>query len=178
MTWDFVLAQGCGLVVLVLAILTPQFKKMAVVALMEMLINLLTAVQYFLLAEKVGAFTSVSATLYCLLIFLADRYLVRRRKLCRAVLTCLYLVSYVVIVVSGFANLYDLLPLATAALFALSLVQKKVLGYNVCTVVKSFVNISYQCFTGAYSLILAQGFVLLSSIVAIVRKLRQAKRDG
>ena len=27
MTWDFVLAQGCGLVVLVLAILTPQFKK-------------------------------------------------------------------------------------------------------------------------------------------------------
>ena len=101
----------------------------------------------------------------------------RARKPCRAVLTGLYLISYVVIVVGGFAHFYDLLPLATAALFALSLVQKQVLGYNVCTVVKSFVNISYQCFTGAYSLILAQSFVLLSSIVAIARKLREKNKE-
>lgn len=176
MTWDFVLAQGCGLVVLVLAILTPQFKKMAVVAIMEMLINLLTAAQYFLLDAPIGWLTGLSAAVYCLLLYFVDRYLVRGRKPCRLVLTLAYLTSYVVIVVRGYSNLYDLFPLLTAALFALSLVQKKVLGYNICTVVKSFANISYQYFTGAYSLILAQSFVLASSIVAIVRKLRAEKK--
>lgn len=177
MTWDFVLAQSCGLVVLLLAIITPQFKKMAVVAMMEMLINLLTAAQYFLLGEPIGWQTGLSAATYCLLLYFIDRYLVRGKKPCRLVLTVLYLASYVVIVATSFVNAYDLFPLATAALFALSLVQKKTLGYNVCTVVKSFANISYQCFTGAYSLILAQSFVLLSSIVAIVRKLREEKKN-
>jgi hypothetical protein len=177
MTWEFLLAQGCGLVVLVLAIITPQFKKMAVVAVMEMLINLLTAAQYLLLGASIGWLTGLSAALYCLLLYFVDRYLVRGKKVCRAALTVLYLASYVVIVVRGYSNPYDLFPLATAALFALSLVQKKVLGYNVCTVVKSFANISYQYFTGAYSLILAQSFVLLSSVVAIVRKLREEKKN-
>ena len=173
----FYLAQGFGLIVTVLALITPQCKKMSVVATLEFFMNLLGAFQYLLLSVTIGMETSLISAAYSLLLFLSGKFLTRGKTLAKIILTVLYLFSYFVVIFVGFKHIYDVLPCVVASLFVLSLVQKNVFRYNLCNVVKSFANITYQFCTAGYTLILAQLFVLISAIIAILRDLKQTKKN-
>jgi hypothetical protein len=130
-----------------------------------------------LLGVSIGMATGLISAAYSLLVFLSEKFLTRGKTVAKVSLTVLYLLSYFVVIFVGFDHIYDVLPFVVASLFALSLVQKNVFRYNMCNVVKSFANITYQFCTAGYTLILAQLFVLVSAIVAILRELKQTKKN-
>ena len=66
----FILAQICGAIVLVLTVVSVQFKTKEKILLFQIIANVIVAVQYFLLNALTGGVVAIINTIRCVIFYL------------------------------------------------------------------------------------------------------------
>ena len=166
---SFYIAQAVGLVITGLALAVQHFKKMQVIVVIEFLMNVLTAVQYYLLGSISGAYVSIAATVHTAALVLYDKFGNQESRKVPSVICALFAAIYVAIGVCSFGSWYDIFPVVATVLFSLSVVQTKSSNYRIIRIINAVVWIVYCLCSRAYSLILAHALGIVSGITAIIR---------
>lgn len=166
---SFYIAQAVGLVITGLAIAVQHFKKMRLIVLIEFLMNVLTAVQYWLLGGLSGAYVSIAAIVHTTALMLYDKFGDSEKRKIPNFICGFFVGIYIAIGIYSFKSWFDIFPVAATVLFSLSVLQTKSSGYRLFQIGKGTVWIVYCLCSQAYSLILAHALSIVSGITAIIR---------
>ena len=165
----FYIAQAVGLVITGLALAVQHFKKMQIIVAIEFLMNLLTAVQYYLLGGISGAYVSIAAIVHTAALMAYDKFGDQSSRKIPNIICGLFAAIYVAIGVCSFSSWFDIFPVVATVLFSLSVVQTKSSNYRIIRIINAVVWIVYCLCSRAYSLILAHALGIVSGITAILR---------
>ena len=166
---EFYIAQAIGLAVTGISLVTQYFKKMPLIVAMEVLINFLVAVQYFLLDGVSGACISTIGTVNALCMLVYVKLGDPEKRFVPNLLCVVFGVIHVAFGVWSFHAWYDVFPILGAVFGTLSVVQAKAAGYRLMRAGNAAAWIVYCACSGAYTMILMQGLGLCSCIAAILR---------
>ena len=161
----FYIAQGIGVLCVVLSMCIQQFKDIRYIQIGNVAINLLIALQYLLLNALSGAWVCVVAAVQSVVMFLLNR---KENKL-RNWINLLFCVIYIAGTWAVYTGIKDLFSCAGALFFALAITQKSSGKYRLFGAGNAAVWIVYNIYTMAYVALINQLLKLGSIIVAVIR---------
>lgn len=162
----FLIAQIIGGIVLILTVISVQFKTKEKILLCQILANVLIAIQYFLLNALTGAVVSVINVIRCLIF-----YFYKKKNMKPSVF---FLVVFIIIaVVSGiltWQSIFSIIPIIAAIIFTYGLWQDNVKVTKICTALTAgnwtIYNVIVKAYVGAIQSIAET----TSAIIAIIRE--------
>ena len=168
------LSYIASLTATVLGFLEPFGKKMKTILLLNFLGNLLVGISYLLVSVYSGTAICLTACVQVLINYTFDA---RGRKL-PTWLVVLEAAVFLVVNVLVFAHWYDILALAAAMLFVVSVAQNDAKYYRVLYMSNSMVWIVYDLLAGAYGNLFTHVVLFLATMTAILLRDIKNKKSG
>lgn len=167
----FILAQICGGIVLILTVISVQFKTKEKIVMCSVLANLFAAIQFFLLGALTGAVVSVLNTIRCLVF-----YFYKKKDLKPSIV--ILLVFEAIAIISGafsWQNMWSLIPIVVTVIYTYGLWQDNVKVIRIASGVVGFGWAIYDLVVMAYVGALQETSQLVSAIVALYRNRKTEK---
>ena len=163
----FYIAQGIGVLCVVLSMGVQKFKDIRYIQIGNVAINLLIALQYLLLNALSGAWVCVVAAVQSVVMFLLNRK--ENSKNLRNWINLLFCAIYIAGTCVVYTGIKDLFSCAGALFFALAISQTGSGKYRLFSAGNAAVWIVYNLYAMAYVTLINQFLKLGAIIVAIVR---------
>ena len=161
----FILAQICGLIALVLTVISVQFKTKEKIVMCSVLANIVVAIQYFLLSALTGAVISVINAIRCLIF-----YVYKKKNMKPSILVLI--IFEIVAIISGiisWQNAWSLIPIIVTVIYTYGLWQDNVTIIRITTGIVGFGWAIYNLVVMAYVGALQETSQLISAIIAVYR---------
>ncbi len=176
-TLRFFIAQALGVLVMVVSISIPLFKKMWAVLLLECLANFLIAVQYLILGGDTGGYACAIAVVHTLILYLATRLEMKKGDILRKASSAFFIVVYVTIAAFTYESAVDIVPGISTIFFAVSVMQEDVSMYRFLTLSCNAMWMVYDIANGAYTNLFTRGLLIASTVLAIVKFYKKRKNN-
>lgn len=167
----FILAQICGLIILILTVISVQFKTKEKIVMCFVFANVVAAVQYFLLSAFTGAVISVINAIRCIVFYY---YKKKEMKPSLIILVIFELIA----IISGiftWQNIWSLIPIIVTVIYTYGLWQDNVTVIRITTGIAGFGWAIYNIIVMAYVGAVQEISQLGSSVIAIVRNKEKIK---
>lgn len=161
----FILAQILSFIAMVINMIAVQLKTKKQILLTIVVSNLLFVISYILLGAYVGALTCGIVAIEIII----NTILEDKGKVTPKFLIIIYLIISIIIGITTFNSLIDLLPIIASILFILTLRQAKEKYVRLLILGNLTSWIIYDFFVKAYLAGISDLFVISSSITAIYR---------
>lgn len=161
----FIIAQILSFIAMVINMVAVQLKTKKQILLTIVLSNLLFIISYILLKAYVGAITCGIVAIEIII----NTILEDKGKKTPNLLIFIYLIIAIIIGITTFKRLADLLPMIASISFVLTLIQSKEREVRLLILVNLISWIIYDCFVAAYLAGISDLFVISSTITAIYR---------
>lgn len=161
----FVLAQIIGGIVLILTVISVQFKTKEKILMCQIIANLLISIQYFLLGALTGGVVSIINVIRCIIF-----YFYKKKNMKPSIV---FLGVFVMVaVVSGiltWQSVFSIIPIIAAIVFTYGLWQDNIKITRICTAITagnwSIYNIIVKAYAGAIQSVAE----CISAIIAMIR---------
>jgi len=147
----------------ILGLIEPFGKKMKTILTLNFLGNLLVGISYLFVAGYSGAAICFTACVQVLINYSFDA----KQKKLPIWLVIIHAVIFFAVNIITFAHWYDIIALAAAMLFVLSVAQSNAKYYRVLYVTNSFLWIFYDFLAGAYGNLLTHIVLFIATMIAI-----------
>lgn len=127
----FILAQILGIVVLLITIISIQFKTKERILICQIIANSLLAVQYFLLNALTGGVVASINVIRCLIFY----YYKKKNKKPSIILLSLFIIVAVVSGILTWQNGFSIIPIIATIVFTYGLWQDNVKVTRICTAI-------------------------------------------
>ncbi|MBE7033027.1 MAG: YgjV family protein [Ruminococcaceae bacterium] len=155
----------------ILGLIEPFGKKMKTILTLNFLGNLLVGISYLFGSDYSGAAICFTACVQVLINYSFD---VKQKKL-PLWLIIIHAVIFLTVNIITFAHWYDIIALAAAMLFVLSVAQSNAKYYRVLYVTNSFLWIFYDFLAGAYANLGTHIVLFIATSIAIYIRDKKAK---
>ena len=166
------IAEGIGLAIVALSLVTQQFKKMSRILMMEILLNFMAGLSEFLKVGHMtsGAWVCLVASVNALVMLLYMTFGNADDRRIPNILCVVFGVLHIAIGALSAARWYDVFSIAGAALSSVAALQTKARNYRIMRITNGCLWITYHAIAGnPYSLILNQVLCIISAATAIWR---------
>lgn len=161
----FIVAQIIGGIVLILTVISIQFKTKEKILMCQIIANVLISIQYFLLDALTGGVVSVINVIRCIIF-----YVYKKKNMKPSIV---FLGIFVIVaVVSGiltWQSVFSIIPIIAAIVFTYGLWQDNIKITRICTAITagnwSIYNIIVKAYAGAIQSVAE----CISAITAIIR---------
>lgn len=169
----FIVAQIIGGIVLILTIVSVQFKTKEKILLCQIIANILIAIQYFLLNALTGAVVSIINVVRCIIF-----YFYKKKNMKPSII---FLIIFIIIaIISGiftWQSIYSIIPIIAAIIFTYGLWQDNVTITKICTGITAANWSIYNLIVAAYAGAIQSIAECISSIIAIIRNKKNAPNN-
>ena len=165
------LSYIASLVATVLGLIEPFGKKMKTILTLNFLGNFLVASSYLLVFQKSGALICFTACVQVLINYFFDA----KGKKLPVWLVIVHAITFLAVNLITFSHWYDILALAAAMLFVLSVAQSSAKYYRVLYVSNSLVWIGYDFLAGAYGNLVTHIVLFIATGIAIIIRDRKGQ---
>lgn len=169
----FILAQICGVITLILTVVSVQFKEKEKFMICMMLANIVVAIQYFLLNALTGAVIAIINTIRCFVF-----YYYKKKDLKPSLI--ILIVFEVIAVISGvitWQNMWSLIPTIVTLIYTYGLWQDNIKVIRITTIIVGFGWATYDVVVRAYVGALQETSQLISAIIALYRSKNKEKEN-
>lgn len=169
----FILAQIVGIIVLVITVISIQFKTKEKILICQIIANILVAIQYFLLNALTGAVVSIINVIRCIIFY---HYKKKDKKP-----SIIFLTIFIgVAIISGiltWQNGLSIIPIIATIIFTYGLWQDNVRITRICTAVTAGNWAIYNVVVKAYAGALQSVAECISAIIAMIRHREKMNRE-
>ena len=165
----FLIAQLCGILSTVAAVLCVQAKTSGGVLLGQILANGFSGLSYGLLGSFAGAWVCILASVHSILISFIRKLEDARQKKWVLVVSVVFAIAYVAGSVMTYTRWPDIISCVCALLFVLTIAQKDASGMRNVMLVSMSLWIVFDIAVGAYSNVITHGSTILSILTAKTR---------
>lgn len=166
---NFVIAQWLGVITMVVALLSVQFKNVEYILIGQIISNVLVALSYGLLGGLSGAWICILAAIQTVIIYFFDKLEMTNREKKKSRLLIVFALGYVIGTIVVYKDWRDVVAGVCAILFVLAIVQTESGKLRMIMMANSLLWIVYDYKTEAYTNILTHGLELLSILTAMIR---------
>ena len=166
------IAEGIGLAIVALSLVTQQFKKMSRILAMEILLNFMAGFSEFLKVGHMtsGAWVCLVASVNAVLMWGYMTFGNADDRRIPNILCVVFALLHIAIGTLSAARWYDVFSIVGAALSSVAALQTKARNYRIMRIVNGGMWITYHAIAGnPYSLILNQLLCIISALTAIWR---------
>ena len=179
MELEFYIAQGISILTGILAAFMMQLKKVKIILLFQLAVNLLTALTYILLGGLSGGGICLIAIVQTIVMFLYNR----KEKKPHWWVLAIFIAAYVACSVIYYKSIMDIFPALSAVCFAMSIAMSTPFMSRVWYVFNPLFWIVYDISTLAYVNLVIHVVVFISTVVALIRvddifRLRKKKTES
>lgn len=167
----FILAQICGVIALILTVISVQFKTKEKIVMCSVLANIVVTIQYFLLGALTGAVISVINTIRCLVF-----YFFKKKDMKPSIIVLI--IFEIVAIISGsisWQNMWSLIPIIVTVIYTYGLWQDNIKVIRITTGIVGFGWAIYNIVVRAYVGALQETSQLISAIIALYRNKENKK---
>ncbi len=167
----FILAQICGFIILILTVISVQFKTKEKIVMCFVFANIIAAVQYFLLSAFTGAVISVINAIRCIVF-----YYYKKKEMKPSLI--ILIIFEMIAIISGiftWQNIWSLIPIIVTVIYTYGLWQDNVTVIRITTGIAGFGWAIYNIIVMAYVGAVQEISQLGSSVIAIVRNKEKIK---
>ena len=163
----FVIGQGISVLILIVSVVSTQFKEVKHILLGQIASNLLVALSYLFLGGISGAWVCLVAAFQAIVMYgINKREISERSRLW-------LMVFFALIYIAGTAIIYqswrDLVTCGCALLYLMAIMQKNSSKYRRFMVANSSLWVIYDVATLAFVNLITHGMILISLIAAMIR---------
>ena len=169
----FILAQICGAIVLVLTVVSVQFKTKEKILIFQIIANVIVAVQYFLLNALTGGVVAIINTIRCVIFYLYKKKDKKPSVVFLIIFICVAIISGILTWQDGFS----IIPIIAAITFTYGLWQDNVFVTKICTIITSGSWIVYNIIVKAYVGAVQSLAECVSAIIATIRYRKDDKKE-
>lgn len=160
---QFVLAQICGIIAIILTVISVQFKTKEKIVMCSVFANIVVAIQYFLLGALTGAVIAIINTIRCLIF-----YLYKKKDMKPSFIVLI--IFEIIAVISGsisWQDMWSLIPIVVTVIYTYGLWQDNIKVIRIATGVVGFGWAVYNIVVRAYVGALQETCQLISAYVRI-----------
>lgn len=161
----FILAQLCGIIALILTVISVQFKTKEKIVMCSVFANIVVAIQFFLLNAITGAIISIINTVRCLIFYYY------KKKDMKPSLVVLVLFEIVAIVsgIISWQNIWSLIPIIVTVVYTYGLWQDNVTVIRITTGIAGLGWSVYDIIVRAYVGAIQEISQFISAIISLIR---------
>ena len=163
--FNFIMSQIIGIVTTVLAIISMPLKSMKPILILQLIVNLTTALSYLFADGFSGAWICIVAILQTLCCYVYNQ----KEKKFPLPLTVFFILAYIACSALNFKTLFDILPAAAAIAYALSILTTHPSVFRIYTLANCALWLAYDISTAAYTTALLHVILFICSLVSIIR---------
>lgn len=161
----FILAQICGVIALILTVISVQFKTKEKIVMCSVFANLVVAIQYFLLNAITGAVISVINTVRCIIFY----YYKKKDKKPSLIVLLIFEIIAIVSGITSWQNIWSIIPIIVTVVYTYGLWQDNVKVIRITTALAGFGWAIYDIIVMAYVGAIQETSQLISAIIALLR---------
>lgn len=161
----FIIAQIIGGIVLILTVISIQFKTKEKILICQIVANTLIAIQYFLLNALTGGVVAIINTIRCIIFY----YYKKKDKKPSVVFLGLFIAVAIISGVLTWQSAFSIIPIIAAIVFTYGLWQDNVKVTRICTAITAGNWIIYNVIVKAYVGAIQSLAECISAIIAIFR---------
>ena len=165
----FLSSQAASTLLLIIAVVSMQFKNMKTILISQCITNGLAVVSLGLMGGLSGAttcFVAIAHTLYI--------YMYRSKQMEPPIAsTIIALIIYIACAVAAYTKPIDLLIIPASIAFIMSIIQKRPSLYRIIIFVNSALYLTYNLALGIYPSVLTYAIMIASIIIAMIRHDRE-----
>lgn len=162
----FISAQICGVIALILTVISVQFKTKEKIVMCMIFANLVVAVQYFLLNAITGGVISILNTIRCIVFY----YYKKKDKKPSLVILLVFEVIAIISGITSWQNIWSLIPVLVTIIYTYGLWQDNVNIIRITTGIAGLGWAIYNIIVMAYVGAIQEIAQLISSIISLVRR--------
>lgn len=165
MTTNFIIAQIFGVLGIVASVCSMQFKKRRQIFLALLLLNLFSALNFIFL----GTMASAYVCLFAMLEMVINSLFERKKQTVPVYVVGIYVVINIALGALGFSGLLDILPVACALIFCVTILMKQEQNIRKATLVNQTLWLIFDLSVGAYFFAVSNVLTLISTAIALWR---------
>ena len=165
----FVLAQICGGIVLLLTVISVQFKSKEKIVMCFALANIVAAIQFFLLNALTGAVISILNTIRCIVF-----YLYKKKNLKPSILVLIIFEAFAIISgIFSWQNIWSIIPIIVTVLNTYGLWQDNVTVIRIIAGIVGFGWAIYDVIVKAFVGAIQEFSQFVSAVISLYREKKE-----
>lgn len=162
---SFILAQICGLIALILTVISVQFKTKEKIVVCFIFANMIVAIQFFLLNAITGAIISIINAIRCIIFY----YYKKKDKKPSLIILIIFEIIAIISGIVSWQDIWSILPIIVTVIYTYGLWQDNVTIIRITTGIAGLGWMIYDLIVMAYVGAIQEFSQLVSSIVALIR---------
>lgn len=171
---NFIIAQAFGVLGMISSICSMQFKKRRSILAALFCLNLFAALNMIFLGSLSAAYISFLAVIEILI----NHFFESRKKPVPGFVVGLYALATIAIGIATYAAPIDLIAIACAFIFCITILAKKEQDIRKLTLVNQSLWLIFNVFVGAYALVCSNTLTIISTAIALHRYRKQNKKHN
>lgn len=169
----FILAQICGVIVLVLTVISVQFKTKEKIVMCMIFANFVVTIQYFLLNAVTGAVVSIINVIRCIVFY----YYKKKDKKPSLLVLLIFEIAAIVSGIISWQNIWSVIPVIVTVIYTYGLWQDNVKVIRIATAIAGLGWAIYNVIVMAYVGAIQSISQLISSVIALVRNKEEETKE-
>lgn len=161
----FITAQIIGGIVLILTVISIQFKTKEKILICQIIANILIAIQYFLLNALTGGVVSIINVIRCIIFY----YYKKKNMKPSFVFLGIFIIIAILSGILTWQSTLSIIPIIAAIIFTYGLWQDNITITRICTGITAGNWTIYNIIVKAYAGAIQSVAECISSIIAIIR---------
>ena len=161
----FILAQICGLIVLVLTVISVHFKTKEQIVMCFTIANVFMAIQYFLLGALTGTIISILNAIRCVVFYFFKRKDMKPSFIILLIFEIMAVISGVI----SWQNMWSFIPIVVTVIYTYGLWQDNIKVIRIATGIAGFGWAVYNVAVRAYVGAIQQTTQFMSAMIALYR---------
>lgn len=162
---NFIIAQAFGVLGMISSICSMQFKKRRSILAALFCLNLFAALSMIFLGSLSATYISFLAVIEILI----NHFFESRKKPVPGFVVGLYALATIAIGIATYAAPTDLIAIACAFIFCITILAKKEQDIRKLTLVNQSLWLIFNVFVGAYALVCSNTLTIISTALALLR---------
>ncbi len=161
----FILAQICGIIALILTVISVQFKTKEKIVMCSIFANFVVTIQYFLLNALTGAVISIINTIRCIIFY----YYKKKDKKPSLLVLLIFEIIAIVSGIISWQNIWSIIPIIITVIYTYGLWQDNVTIIRITTGIAGFGWTIYNIIVKAYVGAIQEVSQLISAIISLIK---------
>ena len=167
----FVLAQICGVIVLILTVISVQFKTKEKIVMCFVFANLVMAIQFFLLNAMTGAIISIINTIRCIIFY----YYKKKDKKPSLMILLIFEIVAIVSGMMSWQNMWSVIPIIVTVIYTYGLWQDNVKVIRITTAIVGLGWAIYDIIVMAFVGAIQEISQFVSAMIALIKNKEETK---
>lgn len=168
---SFILAQICGVIVLILTVISVQFKTKEKIVMCFVFANLAMAVQFFLLNAVTGAVISIINTIRCIIFY----YYKKKDKKPSLIILLIFEIVAIVSGMMSWQNMWSVIPIVVTVIYTYGLWQDNVKVIRITTAIVGLGWAIYDIIVMAFVGAIQEISQFVSAMIALIKNKEETK---